>query len=78
MAEIRTYLQGHDKAMIAVQQMSRDELLEHIDYLYGRDRLRQNFTLTELRQEAYRQTRLDFLNAEAPNYWQMMKILKGA
>lgn len=58
------YYPGYQEANYVVQKMSEQELLDHIDGLYGRDNLPENYTLEDLRREAIEQTRKDFLTPE--------------
>ena len=62
------YFPGIEKAIEAVNQMTEDELLNHIDGLYGRDNLPGNYTLDELRHEAIIQTKEDFTDKTSREY----------
>jgi hypothetical protein len=62
------YFQGYAEAHEQVQRMSRDELLRHIDSLYGRDNLPDDFTDDDLRHEALAQTRRDFTDTTSSEY----------
>lgn len=62
------YHPGVNEAVANVQRMSRDELLAHIDILYGRDNLKFGATDDDIRAEAIDQTYRDFRNT-ADDRW---------
>ena len=70
------YMKGWSKAFDYVWGLNEKGLLEQIDALYGRDRLSKDYTSDELRQEAYRQTKLDWLNPSHPAYQSLRKNLE--
>ncbi len=55
-------------ALWAVENMTQDQLYAHLDILYGREHLPENPIIEQVRKEAVRQTRLDFLNSQHPDY----------
>ena len=59
------YYPGYQQARDAIAVMSEDELLDQLDALYGRDHLPENYTLEELRLEAYEQCRRDFTDTSS-------------
>lgn len=62
------YYEGYDKARAAIAEMDEADLLAQIDALFGRDNLPENYTLKELRQEAYEQTKRDFTDTSSPEF----------
>jgi hypothetical protein len=54
------YCEGLNEALAGVKLMSREDLLSHLDCLYGQENLPMNFTDEELLEEAIRQTYEDF------------------
>lgn len=58
------YYPGFQEAKDSVYKMSEQQLLDHIDGLYGRENLPEDYTLEELRLEAIEQTRKDFLTPD--------------
>ena len=70
-----TYFQGYQNALDHVSVATEQELLEQIDALYGRSYLPKDFTLDQLRAEAMRQTRLDWLDQANENYQSSRKNL---
>jgi hypothetical protein len=63
------YYPGYQAAIDAVSRMNRDQLINQIDALYGRDRISAlNSTTEEIRTEALRQTALDWLNPQSEQY----------
>ena len=68
------YYPGYGEAKRAVYNMSDDELLSHIDNLFGRNNLSDEFTHNELVAEAIEQTRKDFLTDYGR---QQTKFLEG-
>lgn len=62
------YYEGYNKARDAVAAMDESELLDYLDDLYGRDNLSENFTLDDLRLEAYSQCRKDFTDVSSKEY----------
>lgn len=71
------YLPGYSKAIQAVGMMDREALIEHMSHLWGTDHLHTNASLEEIRHEAVRQTKLDFLDATADDYKQSQKMLES-
>lgn len=69
------YFEGYEQAIAAVGAMNEQQLLAQIDALYGRSRLGDPYTLVELKIEAVRQTKLDWLNPQNSNYNMVMRIL---
>jgi len=65
------YFEGHQQAQNELKAMSKNELLEVLDYLYGRNCLPEDFDLDELRREASRQVRQDFKNPEYQDHEQV-------
>ena len=62
------YYEGYGKARKEVSGMSEADLLTHIDTLYGRDNLPENYTLEELRIEALDQCRRDFTDTSSREF----------
>lgn len=58
-------LEGLNQALEAVALMAEQELLRHLDSLYGRDNLSEELDLDEIRAEANRQTKLNFRKPDA-------------
>lgn len=54
------YYEGYQEARTAVRNMTDTELLGHIDSLYGRDNLPDDYNREDLLMEALAQTALDF------------------
>jgi len=52
------------------------ELLAHLDALYGRGRLPAGYTLIQLRSEASRQSMIDHLDSQHPDYEKHRGILE--
>lgn len=70
------YLPGISDALAAVAQMDRDQLVEHMRALYGTNNLKFEATMDEIRAEAARQTRLEFLNPEHVDFREHRKALQ--
>jgi len=64
------YFEGYREARQAVSDMSEAELLEYIDGLYGRKNLPEDYSLDQLRAEAYEQCKADFTDYSSPEYEQ--------
>lgn len=62
------YYEDYDKARAAIAEMDEADLLAQIDALFGRDNLPENYTLEELRLEAYAQTKRDFTDTSSPEF----------
>ena len=62
------YYEGYDKAREAISKMDEADLLVQIDALFGRDNLPENYTLEELRLEAYAQTKRDFTDTSSHEF----------
>ena len=62
------FYEGYDKARSAIAVMDEADLLSQIDALYGRDNLPENYTLEELRLEAYAQTKRDFTDESSKEF----------
>ena len=71
------YYKGFDEARRAVEQMSVEQLLAQVDALYGRERLKPPYTLDQLRAEALRQTRLDWLDPSDSNFDISRRVLES-
>ena len=71
------YLPGYSKAIEAVGTMDREALVEHMSHLWGTERLSFDASLEDIRREAVRQTKLDFLDATAEDYKQSRKMLEN-
>jgi hypothetical protein len=56
----RRFYEGYQEARDLVYKMNEDQLLEHIDSLYGRENLPELFNIDDLRNEALEQTRLEY------------------
>lgn len=56
------------QAIDSVEAMDEAALLFQLDTLFGRDKLPAGYSLEQLRAEAIRQTRIEFLNAAHPSY----------
>lgn len=65
------YYEGYQEARWEVLSMTSQELLEHIDGLYGRENLPKDYTIEELRAEALRQTKQDFTDVSSKEYEQV-------
>ena len=68
---------GIGRALYSIEQMKVSEMLEHVDALLGRERLRPGYTVQELRLECYRQTQIDFLDSRDPDYRRNLAVLQG-
>lgn len=62
------YFEGLQEAKDAVRKMTEKELLQHIDGLYGRDNLHQDYTFHQLQHEAIMQTKKDFTDTDSEEY----------
>ena len=62
------YFEGYGQAKRLVEEMNEQELLDYLDNLWGRDKLRSDYSLDELRQEALRQCEKEFTNTDSPEY----------
>ena len=51
---------GYNDAIATVRAMDLDDLLDHIDNLFGRDNLKYGDGIDEVREEALRQTEREF------------------
>lgn len=71
------YLEGYSKALDAVQGMTQEELIEQLGALWGTGKLKFGASLEDIRREAIRQTKLDFLDASADDYRQSQKMLEN-
>ena len=69
------YLEGYSEALREVQAMGIKELFEHMSGLYGAQGFTERDSIEDIRREAIRQTKLDWLDASDPNYQQNRKIL---
>jgi hypothetical protein len=65
------FYEGYTKAIEAVRKMNRTQLLDHIDGLFGRDNLPDDFTDNDLVEEALTQTKEEFTNKSSPEYEQI-------
>jgi len=72
------YFEGYMKAVDIVLHMSKEELLSHIDGLYGRNNLSRDYSLDELRREALEQTRRDWTDTSSPEYADAQLLAKIA
>jgi len=70
------FYEGFGKARDAVYNMDREELLDYIDGLYGRDNLSEDFTFEELQGEALLQCKKDFTDENSPEYEQVQFYTK--
>ena len=59
------------------ESTTEDELLAHLDALYGMERLPEGYTLLQLRSEASRQTMIDHLDSQHPDYEKHKAILSS-
>ena len=62
------YYEGLSEALTNVRAMSEDELLKHLDALYGRSELPEGYGKNDLLHEALEQTRRDFTDTSSPEY----------
>lgn len=62
------YYPGYREAQATVARMNEQELLAQLDALYGRDNLPENYTIDELRIEAYEQVKRDFTDTSSKEY----------
>lgn len=69
-------MEGFQSALDYVSNLDQQGLLEQIDCLYGRDRLPEGYTVDQLKHEAIRQTRLDWLNSQCPDYHMYREMLE--
>lgn len=65
------YYEGYQQAREEVSKMSMSELLGYLDALYGRDNLPEDYTLEQLRLEAYDQCKRDFTDTSSPEFEQV-------
>ena len=56
--------------------MDREDLLDYIDGLYGRDNLSEDFTFEELQREALMQCKKDFTDTSSNEYKQVQFYIK--
>lgn len=73
-----THHKGYQEARQRVSSMPKEELLELIDDLFGRDNLPALPTLTQIRCEAFRQLDQEFRTADSRQGLQDAKILAEA
>lgn len=62
------YYEGFRKAQQEIQNADLNELLRHIDGLYGRDNIEDESDIKEVRTEALRQCKEDFTDKASPEY----------
>jgi hypothetical protein len=62
------YFEGYNEALRWLSEASVSAMLGLIDSLYGRNKLSQGFSVDELRFEATRQMKLDWLNQNNESY----------
>jgi hypothetical protein len=74
--EVAWTASGFGDAVDFVMDADGIDLLDYIDNLQGRDRLRDRYTLEELRAEVLRQCSIDWLNSAHPNYRDRLKRLQ--
>jgi hypothetical protein len=60
--------EGYAEARAAIAEMNEADLLAQIDALFGRDNLPENYTIEELRLEAYDQTRREFTDTTSREF----------
>ena len=72
------YFEGYMKARDIVLHMSEEEMLAHIDGLYGRSNLSSNYSLEDLRREALKQTKRDWTDTSSPEYADAQLLAKIA
>lgn len=65
------FYEGYTKAIEAVRKMNQTQRLDHIDGLFGRDNLPDDFTDDDLVEEALTQTKEEFTNKSSPEYEQV-------
>jgi len=71
------YLEGYSQALQAVSSMTRAEHIEYIQGMYGSSRLKFEATDEEIKREAIRQCKLDFLDPIAETYEQDRQRLEN-
>lgn len=65
------FYEGLQKAIDGVRTMDRTRLLNHIDNLFGRDELPENFSDQELLEEAIKQTKEEFTDKTSSEFEQV-------
>lgn len=62
------YYPGYSDARDSIKQMDRQQLLEHIDGLFGRGNLPDDWDDADLLAEALEQTRREWTDTNSPEY----------
>lgn len=70
------YYEGFYEARQSIFNMDREDLLDYIDGLYGRDNLSEGFTFEELQREALMQCKKDFTDTSSNEYEQVQFYIK--
>jgi hypothetical protein len=70
------YYPGYSEARENVAKMSEPELLRLLDDLFGRDNMPDGATLEEIRAEAFRQLREEWMDRSSPEYEQTQFWIK--
>ena len=65
------FYEGIQNAIDGVRKMNRTQLLDHIDNLFGRDNLPEDFSDEDLLEEAIKQTKEEFTDKSSPEFEQV-------
>jgi hypothetical protein len=68
MVKEKVYMDGYNQASNWVAQATREELIDYLEGLYGLARLLPESTTSEIRVEAQRQCKLNWLNSAGEGY----------